>query len=53
MFIKAGFHNFVQKFTILAEWPITADFGSKKLEDMGGQGVVEGSRGGSPQSTLY
>ena len=39
--------------TILAEWPITADFGSKKLEDMGGQGVVEGSRGGSPQSTLY
>ena len=39
--------------SILAEWPITADFGSKKLEDMGGQGVVEGSRGGSPQSTLY
>lgn len=35
--------------TILAECPITADFGSKKLGNMGGQGVVKGS----PQSTLY
>ena len=33
---------------ILAECPITADFVSKKLGDMGGQGVVKGSRGGSP-----